>query len=360
MDPVRQFSLEAANIIASHFGYGPRPNTPIGRQCGHWNLLECGRQIRRMRGLEEVSNEGIYGYLLGSDVPFNTPGDYPHLLSNLANKVVEAATSAETTYREWAFPIRPIKDFRPATITQVGEFGDLPYHADAANFDQSKFLEAVGWIAIDSYGDEFQLTPRMLADDDAEGFVQALADKQAAHEATLNRLCCNLLTGNVTLMDGTPLFHVDHANLAGSGAAPSKTTLSAARLAFRQMLGVGGFRKLGLPLTTLVIPNEHETTCQELLQTTLGTFPPEASGLDVFRGQVQYFVEPLLSDSSTTGWYAFSKRRRSIIYAHQVGFERMVTRSYYQPKNNSRVWQFEGRFAATVVDHRGVYLNAGA
>jgi len=79
----------------------------------------------------------------------------------------------------------------------------------------------------------------------------------------------------------------------------------------------------------------------------------------VFRGQLTWWVEPMLS--STTCWFAFAlpAQARSICYGHQTGFERMVTRSYMNPKNNARVFQFEGRFAAVASNHLGAYRNLG-
>ena len=192
-------------------------------------------------------------------------------------------------------------------------------------------------------------------------------------------MCINILTGNPTLPDTGALFNATaqttaggHANYvaSGSGAAPSTTTLSAARLALRKMLGASLKRKLNYTVFGLLVPEDLETTTQQLLSATLQIFPTVegaavtnvTSGTQLFRGQVTWWDDPLLGDSSTVGWYAFANptTARAIVYCHQQGYEQMVTRNYYNPKNNCRIWQFEGRFAAAVNNYRGVYMNFGS
>jgi len=195
--------------------------------------------------------------------------------------------------------------------------------------------------------------------------MDAMNDKQAAHDQTLNRLCVNLLTGNVAAADGVALFHAgSHGNdiAAGSGAAPSTAQLSAMRLLLRQQQGVGARRNLNYTLARLLIPEALETTTQQLLAATLSIYPTQESATPIFKGQVTWDVEPMLTANSSLIYYGFadSARARSIVFAHQTGYESMRSRNYYNPKNNCRMWQFEGRFAAAINNYRGVVRNAGA
>ena len=66
------------------------------------------------------------------------------------------------------------------------------------------------------------------------------------------------------MSDDNPLFDAAHGNVSGSGAAPSETTLSAARLAMRQQTGPSG----GLISVTprfVLIPPAMETATEKLL-----------------------------------------------------------------------------------------------
>ncbi|MFO8015253.1 MAG: S49 family peptidase [Phycisphaerae bacterium] len=302
---------------------------------------------------------GIYA----ADVPLQTPGDFPNILSAAANKVLEAAPQyVGTSYQRFAYRKPAVPDFKPSTLVRFGEFGEFPLHVDGDDFEQSELSEDCAWIQVDSYGDEFGLTPVMMVNDDLGAFMDALQDKQAAHDQTLNRLCVNLLTGNVAAADGIALFHlVSHGNDRAAGNPPSTTELSAMRLLLRQQTGVGGLRKLAYTLNLLLIPEALETTTQQLLAATLQIYPTTEGSTPIFKGQVDYAVETMLTDDSAVKYYGFATpaRARSIVYCHQRGFERMRSRNYYNPKNNCRIFQFEGRFAAAINNYRGVVRNAG-
>ena len=86
------------------------------------------------------------------------------------------------------------------------------------------------------------------------------------------------------------------------------------------------------------------------------------SGPPVFKGQVTWWVDPMLGDTSEVAWYCFAKplaQARPIVYAHQVGFEEMQRRDFYWPPNQSRVFQFATRVAVAINNWRGVQKNAG-
>jgi len=298
-----------------------------------------------------------------SDYGYGRPGDFPNILSALAGKMLDLPLDYyPSTYRDWAFELPAVPDFKPKTIMAAGEFGEMPRVPDGEDFTQSNIAEEASWIATDAYGDEFALTPRMVVDDNLGVFEEAVRDKAVAHDMTLNRLCVELLTGNQIAGDGFALFdNTHHANDVTPGAAPSQTQLDTVRQKLRAQTGVSKKRKLNLTIKLLLIPLELETTTQQLLSTNVRVIPVTTSTGEIFRGMVDYRVEPMLSDASAVQWYAFAPRAivRPIVYTHQTGFESMKSRLYFNPKNNSRVFQAEGRFAAAIRQWRGVVRNAG-
>lgn len=297
---------------------------------------------------------------------FGRPGDFPNLLSALAGKMLDLPLEYfPTTYRNWAYQLPAVPDFKPKTIAAAGEFGEFPRVADGDDFTSSNIGEEASWIAADSYGDEFPLTPRMIVDDNLGAFEEAVRDKNVAHDSTVNRLCVDLLTGNAVAGDNNPLFDaVNHLNdvTGGNGGPPSQAQLAAIRLLLRQQTGVSKKRKLNLTIKGLLIPSELETTTQQLLSTNVRVVPVTTATGELFRGEVDYWVEPMLSDASALQWYCFANKAmiRPIVYCHQIGFETMKSRLYFNPKNNSRVFQAEGRMAAAVRNWRGTVRNAGA
>lgn len=292
------------------------------------------------------------------------PADFPNLMSNLMGKAMDIALEEdESTYQYWAAPIDSVPDFKPQTLIATGEFGEFPRVEDGKPFTGSNVAEEASWIAVDKYGDEWALTPRMIVDGRIDVIIDAAQGKQTAHEATLNRLCVNLLTGNVTIADGNSLFDdTNHGNDIASGGAPSTTELAKIRLKLRKQKGVSALRKVNLNLAALLVPEDLETTTQQLLAPNIVVAPTTTSTGEIFRGSVAYYVEPMLGDVSATIYYGFARKTqaRAIVYAKQIGFEKMKSRLYYDEKTNNRILQCEGRFAAAVRQWRGVVRDNGA
>ncbi len=328
------------------------------------SLEQGGTRVRGMLP-DDIAAMALQGPELrvgAAEQAYQRPGDLPIVFSNLAGRVRDQAMEfAPSTYRMWASQFRSVPDFKPATIVRTGEFSEFPRVPDGDDFEQDDIGEEASWIAADSYGKEWALTPRMFVDNDLGAFQDAVQDNQIAHELTLNRLCIDLLTGNAAASDGKALYHTDHGNDRAAGNSPSTTELSEMRKLLRKQVGVGQRRTLSLTLRRLLIPTDLETTTQQLLAATLNIVPETESNAQIFRGQVAYDVDPMLDDASTQVYYGFGDPRiaRAIRFTFQRGYERMRVRNYFNPKNNSRVWQFEGRFAAAIDNWRGTVRNAG-
>lgn len=349
------------------------------RELEHISLMDLARESLRVQGArhndlrrvhpEEIIRAAMRGngaeHILGADSPYQTPGDFPYIMSALASKALDVTPEyVGTTFQYWAHRRQSVPDRKPATLIRTGEFGEFPEHLDGDTYEQSSLSEERSWIVASEYGDEFGFTPMMMEHDDLGALMDALGDKRAAHDQTLNRLCVNLLVGNVTIFDGVALFHVaSHVNdvAAGGGAAPNTAQLSAVRLLLRQMTGQKG-RQLNQTVWGLLIPEALETTTQQLLLPSVTVVPVTTATGEIFRGQVKWWVEPMLTANSAAIWYAFANpaRARSIVYCYQRGYERMRSTNYYNPQNNCRIFQFAGRFAAGVNNYRGVIRNAGA
>jgi capsid assembly protease len=292
---------------------------------------------------------------------YNTPGMYPNLLSALAGKMMDAAMEdPEATFRQWAAQKPSVSDFKPHTIHRLGAFGELPRVPDGDDFPQSTTSEETSWISTDAYGDEWYMTPKMIADDDLDAFTDAARDKQVAHDLTLNRLCVEILTSNPDLPDGTALFHANHGNLGTAGAI-STTTLAEGRKLMRLQTHVGAKRRVRIGPALILVPAEIETKAEEIIA-PLQMVPTKNDDVNVFRGKLQIITETMLSDASATAWYLFARkdRVRAIVFMFQNGFEQGKKTTYYNPKNNCQIFKIEGRFGAAAGNHRGVFKNAGA
>lgn len=373
-----KFAAAAAEALLHRAGYGQGEPSQAAKELRHAKLLQLAEKSLALSGIrtagmddEDIARAALRGNgeeirvgALYAGSPSARPGDFPNLLASLAGKMLEPVPEyAGATFREWATPIASVSDFKPKTLIATGEFGEFPIVPDGDDFEDGTTPgEEASWISVDRFGDEWKLTPVMMANDDLDGFTDAVTDKNAAHDLTLNRLCVNLLTGNITLPDGNALFDdTNHGNDVTSGGAPSQTELSKVRLKLRKQTGVSDKRKLNQKLGHVLVPEDLETTTEQLLA-NLQVVPVTDSTINTFRQKVTFSVEPMLGEASAVQWYGFAppKLGRAIVYAYMRGFERMKVTTYWDPKSGCRVWQFEGRMAAAARNYRGVVRNAGA
>lgn len=309
----------------------------------------------------------VVGYSGGGS--WNTPAAFPNVLSNLQNKFLDgAAELAEYTWRDWVY-IRPsVKDFKTATLVRMGVLPELSGRNQDGKFPRATTTEEVSWFAAQEFGQEWDLTPIMMANDDLGAFSDATVSQIDAAEATRNRLCIERLTSNPTLADGTALFHASRSNLiaAGSGGVPSRTQAALVRQTLRNQLSPGAAdarRRMNLTLTRVLVPVELEDEAEQTF--AVGLMPEVVPATDAnrnfFRGRVAISVDAMLDDASTQKWYGFSAKgkRQTVILAFQQGYERDRIESWYEPSTGCRVFKIQSNFAAAIGDHRGAVENAG-
>jgi hypothetical protein len=291
---------------------------------------------------------------------------YPNILSALGGKIMDIAQGyAETTYREWAVQMPSVPDFKPKTILQIGENAELPRLPDGDRAEQSKVAEEASYIAVDAYADLWKMTPRMLVDDDLNAFQEAATDKSVAAEYTLNRLCIELLTGNVNAADGNALYGSAHANDVASGGAPSVTQLAPMRKLMRLQKGVSGKRALNLRMSSILVPAALETATEQIVlpieQLNGGVQPTTDATTNPFRGKLKMLVDPMLDDASAVQWYVFANPAvaRAIIFCFMQGYEQLRRTIFWENESGSMVLKVEGRFAAAIRNWRGTVRNAG-
>lgn len=302
---------------------------------------------------------------------FNRPGDFPHLLSNLAGKILDRALQlADTSYEHYSDRIPDVADFKPKTVIQAGQFEELDLLLDDEDPKTQAMLEEIGgWLQVDRFGNKAGLTPVMVANDDLDAFEGQLVSLSYAHDQTLNRLNLSLVTSNVTLLDGVALFHDgSHANDLTSGAAPSAAQMTLHRNKHALQPGVGGRGVVRTPPAIALVPQALSEAAEQTFLTAgvlieaMLKAPATDTAINVHRGKIKPIVEPELDASSAKKWYTFANPaiRRVIAHAFMKGYGRGGRRtSWFDPARETRYVKLEGRFGAAAVSHRGSVRNAG-
>lgn len=167
-----------------------------------------------------------------------TTSDFPGLLANTANKLLEIGyAESPSPWRQFARRVdRP--DFKEFSIvrrsgaprlTKVNEHGEIK----RAGFNEGPTLTG----QLQTAGVSVGFTRQMLINDDLDSFAQTslgLGDSAVAYEDDLAVM--DILYGNPTLEDGTVLFHSSRGNLSTDVGTPD---LDAVKFAAKMFAAMG-------------------------------------------------------------------------------------------------------------------------
>jgi hypothetical protein len=292
----------------------------------------------------------------------HTTTDFANLLADLPGKVLRQAymeapqTFAPLTRRT------SLADFKPSRLLQLGEAPALLKVLQHGEFTSGTIGESKEQYQLETYGRKFAITRQALVNDDLDAFARVpLAFGRQARNLESD-LVWTQIVSNPTMGDGVALFHATHGNLAGSGGAIDVTTLGAGRAAMRNQKGIDAATYLNVNPLFLIVAPDKETIADQFVNPIQ---PQQAGNVNPFAGRLSVIAEPRLaglSGGSTTAWYlASSPNDIDIIVLGTLDGEN-------GPMVESRVgFDVDGLeikvrhdVAAKVVDHRGLYKNAGA
>jgi phage head maturation protease len=350
---VRVRAMSEALYVRVAPGYQPSPQA---RQYIGLSVAELARECLTRNGLPTtaMSADTIITRAL------HTTSDFPNILSDVVGKTLRAAYEAapsgirrlarETTAADFRTKTRLMLDSTGLTLLGVNEHGE---------FQSGTMAEAKESYAVDTFGRIFGITRKALVNDDLGAFTDLTRRLGQAAAAFEIQFLVNLLvqgSGLGPLMsDGQRLFHSTHGNVAASGAAPSETTLSAARLAMRKQTGVGGGPVDVVP-TFVLVPSELETSTEKLLTQIQAT---QTSDVNVFAA-LSLVVEPRLVNA--TRWYlvADPASMDGLEYAYLAGAPGPQTETQTGFRIDGVEVKIRLDYGAGFVEHRGWYSNAGA
>ena len=290
----------------------------------------------------------------------HTTSDFPIILGDTVGRVLRDAYQAAPSGIRRLGRQTTARDFRSVNKIMLGEAPLLEKLNEAGEIKAGTMAEAREAYKVETWARKIGITRQVLVNDDLGAFADlARRMGQAAAETEARILVTLLETGNgngPTLSDGKALFHADHGNKAGTGAAISDATLSAARLALRTQKGIED-RTIRVTPKNLLVPPALETTAEKWLATIA---PATAADVNPFSGAMSLVVEPRLS--SATRWYVTADPGEidGLEFAYLSGNE--------GPQVESRSgWDVDGvdirvilDFGAGFIDHRGWFMNAGA
>jgi len=288
-----------------------------------------------------------------------TTSDYPLIFADTANRSLRAGYENAPAVMKRLARQTTAKDFRSKTKIQIGEMPTLEKVNEAGEYKYGSQAEAAESYSIDTFGKIIALSRKALVNDDLGAFNDLSGKLGMAAAEFENQTLIDLLesgSGNgPTMSDTKALFHADHGNKAGSGAAPDETTLSAARLAMRKQTGLSG-RRINVQPKFLLVPPDLETTAEKLLATIQAA---KADDVNPFGGKFELLVDARLADAARWFMAADPNQVAGLEFAYLQGEEgpQIETRAGFEVDGMEVKVRLD--FGAAFLDWRGWYMNDG-
>ena len=328
--------------------------TEEGREFVGKNLLSMAEAMIGSTGL---STSGMYPNDIAAKAMLTT-SDFPLILADVANKTLrQGYEAAPRTFQPFTRQTSA-SDFKNINRPILGEASALEKVNEKGEFTYGEVKESSESYKLETFGKIIPITRQVIINDDLDA-ISNIPQRLGVQAAELeSNTMWGLITANAALSDGVALFHATHKNLGTAGAL-SETTLAEALKKFRKQVGLDGKTPLNLTPAFLIVPAALEVAALKLLSSVIAT----ASGdVNVFSGSMQLIVEPRLDASSATAWYisASTMLIDTIEYAYLTGESGVYIETEQGFDVDGMKIKARLDFGAGVIDHRGLFKNAGA
>ena len=339
-----------ADAVAVRMAGGDCPDD--ARQYMSDSLLDMAR--------ESLSRSGESTRGLSADDVFTRAAhgtsDFPLVVSNAMGKVAADSYKAAESPLKQLGRQRVLRDFKPSTSIRLGEMGRLEKIAESGEIKATSRAESGESMSLKTFARAINVSRNLLVNDDLNllGDMTA-AFGEAAAQTEADEMVA-LLTSNPNLSDGTPVFDASRGNLAAVGAAPSETTLSAARKAMRGFKGLDGKTLISVTPKYLVVGPELETDAEKLLA---AIYAATTADVNAWTGKLSLLVEPRITDDQ---WFVFADPARvaSMVYGYLASAQGVQIQ-------RAEAWDTLGikyraflDFGTGWSDWRGAYRNEGS
>ena len=340
-------------------------------------LLEIGRDYLRQIGVNAgslVPQRAALMALQRSGIIAHGTSDFTNVLANVAEKSLTLGyTKAPETWRPFC-RVTQLSDFKQAKLVNLTSFTALAVVAENAEYTEGTYGEVGENIQLATYGKIFGLSRQAIVNDDVNAFSMVPRGMGAAAARVVGNLVYNtILLGNPTLdQDSTDLFHADHGNYvaAGSGAAPSVTTLDTAIAAMGVQKDPDDRETLNIRPAFLIVPKALEGTARVLTSSmsVQSIAPGVTSGTTVTDADNRFadltvISEARIDNSDAAKWFLSADPNEGVIDTINVAFLDGMEEPYMEQENGFSSdgvrWKVRLDAAAEPVAYQGLYHNDG-
>ncbi|MEP2782329.1 MAG: head maturation protease, ClpP-related [Pseudoruegeria sp.] len=291
--------------------------------------------------------------------------DFAFITTEVMNRTLQAEYQRRPqSWRRVTGAPQTARDFRELHSVRLGGDFMLKEVKESGEYHQSTIDDEAEGLKVARYGRGITLTFEAIINDDL-GALSRLIGNYALAAATLEaRMVWSLIRANAKLKsDSKALFHADHGNLAGSGAAISVASVGLGRKSMWERTAFGSKDAddfLNIEPNLLVVPPALETTA---LQFATATTPVKDSETNPFKGTLEPLVVPNLgavAGGSDAAWYLFSEDMPPINFAYLEGYEAPTIQTVESMNPDNVQTLVRHICGAAPAEFRGSYKNAGA
>jgi hypothetical protein len=326
------------------------------------SLHELGARALEMKGhkVSGMTRSEIAGMLLRG----HSTSDFPLLLADVANKSLQSAYGIYPQIWNQIAAVGSVSDFKTINMIRMGSFSSLSTIVEGAEYTQGSFSEEREQLTAVTKGKYIQMTRQMIINDDLSGFSRMANMLGRAAARTVNADVLGVLTTNGALSDNVALFHADHSNLAGSGAAISVATLGAGRAAMRKQKDASGLDATNIMPRYLLVPVGKEDMAREIVTSPYNTDTAGQLKNNSIRSwsPLEVISDPLLDDNSATAWYLIADPMDAPLLEVRFldGQQTPYVASEEEFMTDAVRWKVRLDYGVAANDYRGGYKNAGA
>jgi hypothetical protein len=284
----------------------------------------------------------------------HTTSDFPVIMEGAINRTLETRYRlAQPTYRRISRQ-RNFRDFRPHSSINVGDFPMLLRVLEDGEIKFGKLTEGKETLQVLSYARAISITRQVMINDDI-GAIQDMLSSYGSTVALFEEITFYSQAFNAKLSDGKTVFHADHGNLAGSGAAIDVDTVSAGRAAMSKQKTLDGNPMLVNTPSILLTGPDSLTAAEKLVASIVAA---QVANVNIFSGRLNPLETAQITDKS---WYLFPNPEQGSNYrwGYLEGYEAPRVRIENPFGRQGMAMSVEHDFGCGAVDYRYGWKNQG-
>ncbi|MBQ2064120.1 MAG: hypothetical protein II456_06025, partial [Firmicutes bacterium] len=297
---------------------------------------------------------------------YNPSASFPAIMDQTIRKsIVELYNQMKTTFQEITTK-GSLSDFKETAdheyvIGGVGDFLLLPENWEIKP-DMPR-TELLPHRKIGTYAKQFSMTRQAFVNDDI-GFLTRVPGLYAqAAKKTIDKQVYGILFNNPAIFDGVTLFHANHNNLIGTGAAPSQATIQAAILQMQKQTDQFG-EPIYMTPRTIVVPVGYEFDLAVIFRSTQVTGSSNNDINPLYNYPLNIVQSPVLNalaGANACPWFlvADPSSARGIQVDYLNGQETPTVRRMETPGTLGFTWDIWLDWGISVRDFRGLVKNPG-